>query len=357
MYHPTIRGTYYDMGLKYGTVLYKHGFRVTEQPAEKLEFGKKSEKEVRRVFPEILEEIKGFAEGCHAQYEHLAAFMMGIGAFKAEPMCSAFAAASGSDVVIGRNYDFFYSFKKFTESYLTLPEGGYTSLGHSDVFIGREDGINEKGLAIAITGVHGKTEKPGVSFCLATRATLDKCANVQEAVRLLTDTRPTAAFNFLLADKEGGMAVVEASPDRTRVRKPEKDESFVFCTNHFVHPEMQEMENLEGRKASNWDTLPRYATMQNALKEHNGKTTVKHAQEILSNHTGYVCSHQEKIKLGTLWSIVATLKEPKILRAEGQPCRTRYKQDLRLNKAIKKNVILTENKEKKQRHQQGTRQV
>lgn len=64
MFHPRVKGTYYEMGYEYGSVLYKHGFRVSEQSVEKLDFGRESEKEVKRVFPEILEETRGFADAC-----------------------------------------------------------------------------------------------------------------------------------------------------------------------------------------------------------------------------------------------------------------------------------------------------
>jgi predicted choloylglycine hydrolase len=336
MFHPAVRGSYHKMGYGYGSIVYKDGFRVLEQSIEKLDFRRKSEGEVQRVFPEILEEVKGFSEACHASYEQTAAFIFSVGAFKVGPMCSAFAAVSDSDVVFGRNYDFFYSFKKYTESYLTCPKDGYWSLGHTDIFIGREDGVNEKGLAIAMTGVEGKSVKPGVSFCLALRGVLDKCATVDEAVKLLLNTHLSTSHNYLLADKEGNLAVVEASPDEKRVRRPENGDTFIVCTNHFVHPEMQDMEGLEERACSNWDSLPRYATICEAIKQQNRKISAENAQKILSNHSGYVCSHQDKIKLGTIWSVAATLKEPQIFRAEGHPCKTKYKQDLRLDKAIRR---------------------
>lgn len=336
MYKPTVRGAYHEMGLHYGSILYKHGFRLDEQTPEKLEFGRKSEKEVKRVFPEIIEEIEGFAEAVHASFEQASSFMFGIGAFKVAPQCSAFATFTGSDIVFGRNYDFYDSFKKYTESYLTCPKDAYWSLGHSDVFIGREDGINEKGLAIAMTGVSEKAIRPGVSFCLLVRAVLDKCATTEEAVRLLSDAHICSADNFIVADRRDNLAVVEASPDRTRVRRPEKGESFIVCTNHFVLPEMQEMENLEDRAKCNWDTLPRYETISGMLRERKGKIDVRYAQKILSNHSGYVCSHQKKIKLSTLWSIIATLEEPQMFRAEGTPCRAKYNQDIRLNRALQR---------------------
>ena len=331
MFHPRVKGTYYEMGYRYGTILYKHGFRVTEQPTEKLDFGRKSEKEVKRVFPEVLEEIQGFADACHASYENLAAFILSIGAFKAEPMCSAFATFNGSDVVFGRNYDFYYSFKKHTESYLTCPKDSYWSMGHSDIFVGREDGVNEKGLAIVITGVGEKIIKPGINFILAVRYVLDKCASVEEGVKTLSDVHFSTTNNYLLADKDGNIAVVEASSDRVRARKPEEGNSFIVCTNHFMHPEMLKMENQKERC---WDSVPRYTAIYNALKQQDGKIDVKTAQKILSNHSGYVCSHQKNIRLGTLWSVVATLKKLQIFRAEGHPCRAKYKPDTRLNQAI-----------------------
>ena len=331
MFHPRVRGTYHEMGYSYGSLLYKHGFRVPKISREKLEFGRQSEKEVKRVFPEILEEIRGFAEACHVTYEDMASFMMSIGAFKVDQKCSVFAASNGSDVVFGRNYDFYYSFKEYTESCLTRPRNAYSSIGHSDVFIGKEDGVNEHGLAIAMTGIAEKNIKPGISFVLMIRCVLDKCANVKEGVRILSSAHFSATSNYLLADKEGSMAVVEAAPDKVRIRKPEKDENFIVCTNHFLHPEMLESEDVKQRC---WDSMPRYIAINQALKQQHGKIDFEAAKKILSNHSGYVCSHQEQIKLGTLWSILATLKVPKIFRAEGHPCKTKLKQDTRLNKII-----------------------
>jgi len=320
------------MGHRCGTVLSKHGFKVSKQSQEKLDFGRDSEPEVNRIFPQILDEIKGFADACNAPYEQFAAFMFSIGAFKPEPMCSVFASLSDQNVVFGRNYDFFYSFKKYTESYLTVPEKGHINIGHTDIFIGREDGVNEKSLAIGMTGVPSEGKHPGISFCLLVRCVLDKCATIEEAINILTKAQHTSTFNYLIADKQGNMAAVEASPEKVRVRRPQNHENFIVCTNHFVHLEMQDMEDQKARSTTEWDSLPRYNTITNLLEER--KVNLRLAEKILSDHTGYVCSHQQKIKLGTIWSIIATLNEPQIFRAEGHPCRTKYKQDPRLNRAV-----------------------
>jgi len=330
VFHPRLSGTYYDMGFQYGTVLYKQGFRVSEQSSERLSLGKECEKEVKRIFPQILDEIQGFADACHGSYDQLAALILSVGAFKpTSAACSVFAAFNGSDVVFGRNYDFYYRFKEQSESYLTKPKDGYKSVGNSDIFVGREDGVNEKGLAVAMTAVRPKTVKPGINFALATRYVLDKCATVEEGLSVLSDAHFLTTNNYLLADKGGNMAVVEASPDKVRVRRPEEGNKFIVCTNQFMLPEMLEMENQKERPP---DSMPRYTIIYDAIKQRSGRIDVKTAQKILSDHAGYVCSHEESIQLGTLWSVIATLKKPKILMAEGHPCRTKYKTDTRLNK-------------------------
>jgi predicted choloylglycine hydrolase len=326
------------MGYNYGKKRVKKGFKMPTSSEDELAFARASEAEIRRVFPEILQEIAGLADACDVPYEQAAAMLFNIGVLEAKPECSILASFADSEVLVGRNYDFFYSFKKYDESCLTCPDKGYWSLGQTNMPIGRDDGVNEKGLAVAMTGVQpsARVSPPGMTFCVAVRCVLDKCANVKEGVRILSDIKHISAFNFLLADKEGKMAVVEASSEKVRVRRPQKGDNFIVCTNHFVHPEMQDMENLSARNTSEWDSLPRYTTISNILRKYDSKINVSTVEDILSDHSGYVCSHQEKNKLGTLWSIVISLKELQLFRAEGHPCKAKYRQDPRLINALNK---------------------
>jgi predicted choloylglycine hydrolase len=149
---------------------------------------------------------------------------------------------------------------------------------------------------------------------------------------------PQPGVNFLLADDTGDMAVAEVSPDKVMIRKPKDGENFIVCTNHFVLPEMQQYEDLDRRKIKNWDTIPRYEAISEGIRKAGRKMSPEVAQQIMSDHTGYVCSHQNKIKLGTLWSIVAGLKNLDVFRAEGNPCRTKYKEDQRLKRAVNRKI-------------------
>ena len=328
MYHPRVSGTYYEMGYSYGAALRTRGFRLPRVSSADLDFGRRSEREVVRLFPKVLEEVRGFADACRLAYGSLVAFLLRIGTKPPTASCTAFAARAGSEVVFGRNYDFYYRFAKFSESSLTRPLEGYASVGNSDVFIGREDAVNEAGLAAAITFVGPTAVNPGVNFPIATRFVLDRCGTVREAVRALSRTRFSTTNNYLLADATGDMAVVEASPGKVHVREPD-GETYLVCTNHFSSRDMVSMEDLRQRDS---DSTLRYAAIERALRTRAGRLGMAGAQRILSDHRGYVCSHHDDVELGTLWSTVATLRRLRILRAEGRPCQTEYDPDHRLDR-------------------------
>jgi predicted choloylglycine hydrolase len=325
MYHLRLKGSYYEMGRKYGSVLHKHGFKLPLIKKKRLSLGLECKEEVKRSFPEILEEIRGFADACKIDYDQLASFTLTIGG--EDNQCSVFAVTDGESVFMGRNYDMYYKFKDYLESYLTMPEEGYWSLGNTDIFIGREDGINEKGLAAAMSGIVAYIS-PGIVFPIAIRYVLDKCATVKEGVKFLTGIPHFSTISYLLADPSGDMVAVEASPQRTVVRTPE-EEGFIISANHFVHPKMVDISIYEPP-----DSRIRYNTIVKKLKNRTGELSEELLKSILSDHTGLVCSHRKSIKLGTLWSVVANLNKLRILRAEGHPCRAKYKPDTRLNKAI-----------------------
>ncbi len=338
MYHPRLRGSHYEMGYHYASLIYKHGFRISHLPklsTEALDFGRQSEKIAARHLPEILEEIKGFADGCKGSYDYSASFLLNIGIqeFRA-PNCSLFAAANSSEVIFGRNHDYSPAFKKFAESCLVSPKGGFSFIGQSDVFIGKCDGVNEKGLAIGMASVAGKTMRPGINFEIANRYVLEKCATVQEAVNALLKLEFSTAQNFLLADRSGEMAVVEACADKIRVRKPENEKGFIVATNNFLHPEMKDRE--QDHDGDWFHSEARYRTIHDTLIQHNGELRLQDAQRLLSGRYGFVCQYDKRSGIDTIWSVVADLKGPQIFRAEGNPGRTKFKEDGRLLEEIDK---------------------
>lgn len=153
--------------------------------------------------------------------------------------CSTFSARTeDGDRIFGRNFDLTYSPALFVE---TAPDNGYRSLSTVNLaFLGfgeekmpdtlkRKiitlaapyaplDGINEKGLAVAVLRIGDEptnqaTEKTDITTTTAIRLMLDKAADVDEAVKLLEqyDMHSSAGscYHFQLADAQGNSAVVE----------------------------------------------------------------------------------------------------------------------------------------------------
>ena len=326
MYHPRLYGDFYEMGLKYGKLLYeKANFVVPKISNEKQEFGLASYKILNEFYPEIIEEIKGFANGIKDSDKNLGAFLLSLGIFDITGQCSVFAFKNRDSTIIGRNYDMLFEFKKFTESSLIAPKNKYAYISQSDVFIGRSDGINEKGLSIAMSFVNGTKVQPGIGFHFIVRKILENCSSTKEAIEIIQTAKVSSANNFLIADQFGDIAVVESAPQKSKIRRPKSKENYLYITNQFMTKEMKSYDKggVEWSKSTE-----RYNRLEEQLKS-TKKMDLQRAKEILSDEC--VCLDLRKEKFGTIWSIVANLNELIIERAETKPKVKNYKSETRLD--------------------------
>ncbi|GAB3655943.1 C45 family autoproteolytic acyltransferase/hydolase [Echinicola sediminis] len=334
MYHPRLYGDFYAMGYKYGKLLYdKVKFSIPELSKEKHNFGLASYRILADYYPEAIKEIEGFADGIQDRPENLGAFLLSLGIFDTTGQCSVFAFKNDDSVIIGRNYDMLYAFKKFTESSLIASKDKYAYISQSDVFIGRSDGINEKGLSIAMSFVNGTMVQPGIGFHFIVKKVLENCSTTEQAIDLIQGTKVSSANNFLIADKAGELAVVESAPQKSTVRRPDNKQPFIYITNQFISPEMESLD--KGGVA--WSkSSERYKGLEERLKSLK-KMDLSKAKEILSDTC--VCLDLKKQKFGTIWSVVAELKGLVIERAESKPRLTNYKMESRLDWWLNKRNI------------------
>lgn len=324
MYHPRLYGSHYDMGHQYGTLLAKKGFELPNTSAKAEAYGKESLEVVRQCFPEGYQEIAGFARGINANIQKVGGFLLSLGYEHPRGQCSLFACQQNGQVFIGRNYDMLFAFKKFTESSLIAPEGSYAYIGQSDVFIGKCDGINERGLFVGMAFVNGTTRQPGISFHMVVKYLLEKCATTKEAIQALEGLPHASANNYLLADATGYLSVVEAAPQQVAVRLPAHGHATIAATNQFILPKMASYDS--GGVA--WSlSAERYQALQSS---HPQKmiTSLDSVKEVLASPS--VCLNLKKSKFGTIWSVAAELTKLDIHRCEGMPTLARFKPETRL---------------------------
>ena len=147
----------------------------------------------------------------------------------------------------------------------TEPKGGYASISMANLsFLGFEDGylpegliksfpalaapyvpldgINEKGLAVAVlmldqTPTRQETGKKGITTTVAIRMMLDKAASVQEAVALLQqyDMKASADsdYHFHLADSSGDSLVVAYVDNQMQLIPAERAANFMLAPGDF----------------------------------------------------------------------------------------------------------------------------
>lgn len=76
----------------------------------------------------------------------------------------------------------------------------------------------------------------------------------------------------------------------------------------------------------------RYKTGYDALSNGFDKVSVGYAKDILRGKLGFMCQYDKELNFDTVWSSVFDISNHKIYRAEGNPLRRKFKEDLRFNK-------------------------
>ncbi len=326
MYHPRLKGSHYDMGLHYGEILRSSGVNINEAITltdEQIRFGKETLPIYEKYIPELLQEVKGLAEGSKVPFEAMFTWLASMYGFGDIHGCTCFAFHDENQIVLCRNSDMYPELKKTSESVLYRANGKHILLGNSTSFVQLEDGINEHGLAVGMNFLLTRNYKPGLNTGFVIRAILETCKTTEEAISFIKSVPLCSTQNIILADKTGDLAVVESSPTKIVVRR---SKDYLISANHFV---CEEMQGEHANPETNWyRSNDRYETVQTALVMQNKDK--EFAMELASGKHGFICQYEKKMHFDTLWSSVYDIGTLCVFRAEGNPSKVAYKEDTRL---------------------------
>lgn len=343
MYHLRLKGDHYGMGVKRGTVFQKGNIIFPlHLDSFQLEHGKQSEKILREFFPEVCEEIKGVSDTVGADYITFASWMLCMGCcmYNLEnniPLeirgCTAFAFSKNGKIIYGRNNDLPPYLRKGSKSEIYSPKNGNRFNITTSSFINGEEGLNEHGLAAAMTFVMTKLEKiqPGFNSCFIVRYLLEKANNTKQAISLLTKLPIASNCNILLADKSGDMAVIECTPSEKKIRIPPEDinSDRIICTvNSFSSDEMKIYDDACG---NDYNSSERYKTVMDSFFENRiTDDYIETTKELLKGKFGFICQYDNEPDFETVWSSIFDLDSLIIYRAEGDPRKKPFITDIRL---------------------------
>ena len=331
MYHTRHKGTYYEAGYKWGNLLFHSGNIISNQPTfsitkERNEFSKACLPIYQKYYPEILEEIRGIANGQRRSFEDLFTFLSSMYCFELTNHCTCFAFKDKNNIILARNSDFLVSLEKLYMNCIYKLNEVYSFNGNTTAFVQMEDGINEHGLAIGLTFVYPKICGAGFNAGMLVRYLLEKCKSTKEAIKHLKMLPIASQQVLIIADSYGDIASVECNNEKMHIVNPSKENDFVLSTNNFYSDEMKQYNNLS---IDDWKSNERYQVAYSALQQNKNQFSLNLAKNILSGKYGFMCQYDRKKDADTVWSVIYDTRNKKIYRAEGNPSRRAFKEDCR----------------------------
>ena len=96
MYHGRFKGSHYECGYHWGALLYKNNKIIVNQDTfiindKRKTFAKKCIPIYQKYYPEILNEIKGIADGQKTSYEDMLTFLLSMYCFEFNNRCTCLA--------------------------------------------------------------------------------------------------------------------------------------------------------------------------------------------------------------------------------------------------------------------------
>ncbi len=304
----TLRGTHVEIGRQEGERLRASGEELPKLTDEQARHTEALVRQVAGRIPDLLSEMRGIAEGGGYDEQAVQFYSLAIGIV---PACTVIAVSgdrtTGGRTLFGRNYDAGPKWSNFT-LYRTYPDRGFAHIGCCyDMLVGREDGLNEAGLAAAYTGVHGHyTDKPGLWDHIPVRAVLEQCRTVDEAVELVRILPHLYTKNFLVVDASGAIAGIEAAQQGISIMRSRN--GFGAVTNHFVAPHMRAYCNeakVPANSKHRLEVAHRWFDEAQARGDRIGRGELKR----LLSSTGEGVRSELNPDFTTVWSWVAELGE------------------------------------------------
>jgi predicted choloylglycine hydrolase len=325
--HVFIKGSNYEIGRRIGEIAAKCGKQPLSRGGALL--NRIQREYVAHHYPILYERMRGIAAAFGLEIEDDRYDFSSIMMFPMRPPgCSGVfypgSCTENGHGVLSRNYDFTTGTMQgqrpkgdqvpvMSRPYIfeLYPEKGYSSIALCafDMVGGVLDGINEKGLVVAIFGDddtamrHGlhPSNSVGLHELMSMRYLLDTCSNVAEAKEALLLSKHIYAFvpcHYLIADRSGESFVFEFSPYRQSTFIVD-GEGPQCVTNHLVY-KYSKIEEFPDSVMI--DTFDRYRILHQAVTERKTFTideiTAINAE--VSN-TGMAFDHPDYAPGRTLW--------------------------------------------------------
>jgi isopenicillin-N N-acyltransferase-like protein len=337
-------GTPYEIGKQYGAacrdnivksiseLIANIGMMRKVSKAEILANTRKYLPSVERFDPELIEMMKGQAEGAGVLFDEIfmlmCRFELGIYYQRVTCLCTSFGATGkatkGGKTIIGQNFDLNAGLsidlvkKKYSNNLeqLSLVFGGACEVL-----------LNSAGLAMTLNVMLSPVNDQILNVpccCVISKAMRQK--RIGDALGVVCASG-RSILNYTFASAEGDIIAIETRPDDFNVLYTEGD--MLVHSNHYLTERLKRGDGTFGLMEG--DSYIRVQRIKRLMERHYGDLTVELMMEFMADHNNYpnsICAHMNpQMPRGETLASLIMVPEDKVMYVTwGQPCRYEYEE-------------------------------
>ena len=295
--------------------------------------------------PDLVEEMRGIANGASISFEQLFAFnaFLDLNDLSSRPLtsklligCTTFAASSTatreSGAYLGQTYDWRTSYRKGSTMLRHTGPNGLSILLFTFAGLLGCAGINSAGLGIVINKLTPSDSRPGVPYPFVLRKALEQ-TNIADAIGMIANCERASGIFYLLADASGEIIGIETTATDFEVLYAMED--YLGHSNHYVHPRLLDYDQPNRRLKT--CTFVRWSRINKLLERARGQIGLNDLMDFTRDHAGSsnsICHHpddgvqsnHDTYTFSTNAGLIMDLKSLKLWVASGNPCISDYKE-------------------------------
>src|SRR4051812_18690744 len=291
-----------------------------------------NERWVSKVYPELLDELSGIAEGANVDYGELLSMNLNTHIshiYSATLACTQVlatgAATADGKTYIGKTRDLAKGPLLAVLLQRAYDDGTFINEVHTAGRMTIPDGVNQYGVAGTCSGERAPRGKGELSradsawMTLNLQIALREARTTGEAIELLREQPRASGMQVLIADGTRA-AALEVTDDELHVFEP--DDGLLTRTNHYFSPALA---HLKPTVQENHGTYDRYDRATEIMRERRGVIGMPDLLRVLSDHAEppkeSICRHGDGNPDGR--TIAATFVCPEdrlVWTTLGPPC-------------------------------------
>jgi isopenicillin-N N-acyltransferase-like protein len=283
------------------------------------------------LYPDLVEEIAGIAEGAGQEVEMMLAVNARTELLGGEAECSMVGVLperTGGPTLLAQNWDWHPPLAGACVLWEVIGPDGRWFTTVTEAGMLAKVGLNDRGLGVCLNRLRSSIDGgvDGVPVHVLLRLLLERCDDLPQASRLLNDARASASSCISVADGgQASMRAFEVSPRGVAEVLPEA--GVLLHTNHFLHPVDGAVDLNRGELP---DTVARLDELEESVRRGPARVDADAVKRALSSHRGGscgVCRHPAPgaaNETETIFAILLSLDDREMEVSDGAPCSTPF---------------------------------